>query len=548
MEHLRFLFKFGSKNRKKLIIALACLSFVSLSNLIYPWLFKLMIDYLVNGNKTGAAFNIPLVTAIFAGVIILSTVLGYYTSVLMQELGFELRNDVRSGYFRSLLNKPYPFFKNEAVGSLTSRATEDIGKLQSVYTGLLVPFYQNVLFITGCLILMLMLNPAATGIVFAIILSGIPVMHFFSKRIKKLSGEAQREHASANAVMDESLTGIREVKAFLLEKLRLRKYSDRSKAALEMEMKSSSYQAKSTQSVFVIVSLLLLLIFYMGVSGGSSWSPGSAVAFYFYAYSLTMAFLSLGRVYTHYNQITGSTARIVEIIGDGKSIQAVTDLENNNPANKEKLKGAIEFKNVTFGYSEDKTVLNNVSFSANKGDWLLITGPSGSGKSTITNLLMGFYKAKQGEILFDGKNIDETDINTIRGNIGYVGQEAVLFEGTIRENIMVSGGEDNEKTFSEILRVSMADKFIDGLPKGADTNIAERGVTLSAGQRSRIAIARALAADPAILLLDEANSMLEESLEEELWKNLYELRKNKTTIIFSHHTEAIPKVYKQFAL
>ena len=548
MKNLRFLLKFSSKNRKKLITALACLSFVSLSNLIYPWLFKLMIDYLVNGSKIGSELNIPMVTVLFAAVILLSTVLGYYTSVLMQELGFKLRNDVRRGYFRSLLDKPYPFFKNEAVGSLTSRATEDIGKLQSVYTGLLVPFYQNALFIIGCLTLMLTLNAPATGIVFAIILSGIPVMHYFSKKIKRLTGESQKEHASANAVMDESLTGIREVKAFLLERLRLGKYTARSKAAFEMEMKSSQYQAKSTQSVFVIVSLLLLLIFYLGVSGGTSWSPGSAVAFYFYAYSLTMAFLSLGRVYTHYNQITGSTARIVEIIGDENTIPVNSAFGKNEPAKKEMLKGKVEFNNVTFGYDEGKKVLSNVSFSVNNGEWILITGPSGSGKSTITNLILGFYKANSGEILFDEKNIEEFDKSTVRASIGYVGQEAILFEGTVRENILIASDETDEKAFREILRISISDKFIDQLPKGADTNIAERGVTLSAGQRSRIALARALAKDPAILLLDEVNSMLEESLEEELWRNLYELRKNKTTIIFSHHTEAIPKVYKHFTL
>ena len=543
MKHLKFLIKFSSKNRKQLIIALACLSFVSLSNLIYPWLFKLMIDYLVNGNKPGTQFNIPLVTGLFAGVILLSTLFGYYTSVLMQELGFKLRNNVRNGYFRSLLFKPYPFFKSEAVGSLTSRATEDIGKLQSVYTGLVVPVYQNVLFIAGCLTLMLTLNAAATGIVFLIILSGIPVMYFFSKKIKQLSGEGQKEHASANAIMDESLTGIREVKAFLLEKLRLKKYAERSNAALEKETLSSAYQAKSTQSVFVIVSLMLLLIFYIGVSGSSSWSPGSAVAFYFYAYSLTMSFLSLGRAYTSYNSISGATGRIVEIIDDD-----IKESENTAQIQNEPLKGNIEFKNVTFGYSSDKTVLKDLSFSVKQGEWILITGPSGSGKSTIANLMLGFYKANTGEVMFDGKNIEESEKGTIRGNIGYVGQEAVLFEGTIRENILITGINHDESRLNDILKISMTEQFIQQLPKGLDTNIAERGVTLSAGQRARIAIARALATDPAILILDEANSMLEESLEEELWKNLYEARRNKTTIIFSHHTEAIPKVYKHFKI
>ena len=232
-------------------------------------------------------------------------------------------------------------------------------------------------------------------------------------------------------------------------------------------MLSSKYQAKSTQSVFVIVSLMLLLIFYMGVSGSSSWSPGSAVAFYFYAYSLTMAFLSLGRAYTSYNSISGATGRIVEIIGDD-----IKEAKKTIQIQSEQLKGNIKFKNVTFGYSEDKTVLKDLTFSVNQGEWILITGPSGSGKSTIANLMLGFYEANSGEVIFDGKNIEEIDINIIRGSIGYIGQEAVLFEGTIRENILISGINPNESRLNDLLKISMTEQFIQQLPKGLDTNIA----------------------------------------------------------------------------
>jgi len=542
LDHLKFLLKHTSKNRKKLIIALGFLSFVSISNLVYPWLFKLMIDFLVNGNTKPGEINFPFLMGLLAGVMILSTIFGYYTNILMQELGFRLRNDVRNVYFRSLLNKPLAFFKDEQVGGLTSRATEDIGKLQGLYTGLLVPVYQNTLFIIGCLLLMLSLNPAATGIVFVIILCGLPAMYYFSKKIKIFSSESQREHAAANAVMDESLSGIRDVKAFLLERIRLKKYSLRSDSAFEKEMHSTRYQAKSTQSVFIIVSLMMLLIFFIGTSGGAAWSPGSAAAFYFYAYSLTMAFLSLGKAYTSYNSISGATAKIAELIGDdGNNIE--DDAGNLIP-----LKGKIEFRNVDFSYSADKQVLKDVSFSAAEGEWLLITGPSGSGKSTIANLLLGFYKPSSGDVLVDGINIDGINSSELRNSIGFVGQEAVMFEGTIRENILISGKETDEKKLKEILETSMSGDFINRMPAGLDTNIAERGVTLSAGQRARLAIARALVLDPAILVLDEANSMLEESLEKELWENLYKVRKNKTTIIFSHHTEAIPKVYKHFRL
>lgn len=543
MDQFKFLKKHASKNRKKLVIALTCLGFVSVSNLVYPWLFKILIDHLVGDNSKADELNIPFLTILLTIVMILSTIFGYFTNILMQELGYRLRNDVRNEFFKSLLYKPLSFFKNEQVGGLTSRATEDIGKLQGLFTGLVAPVFQNVLFITGCLLLMLQLNPPATGIVTAIILSAIPVIYYFSKKVKLYSAQSQREHASANAIMDETLTGIRDVKAFVLETLHLKKYSSRSVAALEEEMHSARYQAKSTQSVFIIISLLLLLIFYFGVSGISTWSPGSAAAFYFYAYSLTMAFLTLGRAYGQYNSIAGATQRIAELIGDGDSFNR--SLVQKKPV---KIEGKIEFRNVNFGYSDEKLVLKNVSFTVNNGEWFLITGPSGSGKSTIANLLLGFYEPGSGSVLLDGIGLNEIDHDMLRSNTGYVGQEAVLFEGTIRENILISGKQHGKPKLDEILKISLADSFINDLPQGLDTNIAERGVTLSAGQRSRIAIARALVIDPAILILDEANSMLDEELETELWKNLYEHRKNRTTIIFSHHTEAIPKVYKHLQI
>jgi subfamily B ATP-binding cassette protein MsbA len=355
---------------------------------VYPWLFKLLIDHLTGDNKQSTELNITLLTVLLTVIMLLSTVLGYYTNILMQELGFRLRNDVRNVFFKSLLYKPLAFFKGEQVGSLTSRATEDIGKLQGFYSALVAPVFQNVLFIAGCLLLMLQLNAPATGIVTAIILSAIPVIYYFSKKVKMYSAQSQREHASANAVMDESLTGIRDVKAFVLETLRLKKYTERSESAFEKEMHSARYQAKSTQSVFIIVSLLLLLIFYFGVSGFSAWSPGSAAAFYFYAYSLTMAFLTLGRAYSQYNSIAGATQRIGELIGEEPG-----NTKAELPKHTEQIEGNIEFRNVSFGYSEEKQVLHNISFTANKGEWLLITGPSGSGKSTIANLLLGWYRS-----------------------------------------------------------------------------------------------------------------------------------------------------------
>jgi len=541
LKHITFLYKYSVKYKFRLFTALICLTFVSLSNLMYPWLFKLIVDSF-NGSIAGN-LSIPHITVILLGVIFLSTILGYYTHTILNELGSRLRNDIRNEYFRTIINKPLSFFSGEAVGNLSSRATEDIGKLQPLFTGLVAPVYQNILFITGCLALMFMLNITATFIVLLIILIPLPIMLYFSKKIRLLSSESQMEHAFANAVMEETLFGIREVKAFLLEKFRAGKYAEKSSGALTKEMKLSRFQAKSTQSVYLILSVTLIVIFYLGTSKTASWSAGDTIAFFFYTYSLTMAILSIGRAYSSYNGIIGSTSRIVELLNESDS-----EIHDIVIPDEKKIMGRVEFRKVSFAYNKERQILNGISFSVNGGGWLLITGPSGSGKSTIANLLLGFYNPSGGVILIDGKNLTGYDIKTLRKQIGYVPQEALLFNGTIKENILLTNQDITSERLTAVLKICLLDGFIKSLPEGLETNISERGITLSAGQRSRIAIVRAIINDPSILILDEANSMLENSLEKILWQNLRMERENKTTIIFSHHTENIPGIYKHFNL
>jgi len=541
LKHIKFLYKYSVKYKFKLFKALICLTFVSLSNLIYPWLFKLIVDSF-NGTITGN-LSTSIVTVILLGVILLSTILGYYTYTIMNELGSRLRNDLRNEYFRTIINKPLSFFSGEAVGNLSSRATEDIGKLQPLFTGLVAPVYQNVLFITGCLALMFMLNITATLIVLLIILIPLPIMLHFSKKIRLLSSESQMEHAIANAIMEETLFGIREVKAFLLEKFRAGKYAEKSSGALTKEMKLSGYQAKSTQSVYLILSVTLIVIFYLGTSKATSWSAGDTIAFFFYTYSLTMAFLSIGRAYSSYNGIMGSTSRILELLKEGDS-----EINNTFIPDEKKIMGMVEYRKVSFAYNKERLILNDISFSVNNGGWLLVTGPSGSGKSTIANLLLGFYNPSRGAILIDEKDLSDYNIKSIRKHIGYVPQEPLLFNGTIKENILLTNQNIAAERLIAVLKICMLDEFIKSFPDGLETNISERGITLSAGQRSRIAIARAIINEPSILILDEANSMLEDNLEKVLWKNLRVERENKTTIIFSHHTENIPDIYTHFSL
>ncbi len=545
---LRYLWKYIREWKLKLTAALLCLTFVTLSNLLYPWLLKLMVDKFSTGSVYN--FNVGLFALVLILVFLVSSALGYYNYVLMQELGFMLRNRLRTEFYSSLLYKEMSFYSSNQIGELSSRATEDIGKMQPFFINLVAPVFQNVLFIAGCLIVMLFINWAATLIVLALIILIVPLILLFSRKIRQYSSNSQQKHSDANAYMEETLFGIREIKSFVLEKVKLRKYSERVAEASKDEIEASKLHSRTSHSIQLLLSILIVGVFYAGTSQtfSAGWSMGSIVAFYFYAYSVTMAFVAAGRVYLNYQVISGATNRIIDLLSGGTAEATALEAPEADKKEATPVSGRIEFKNVTFGYDEKTTVLKNLSFIVEPGGWLLITGPSGCGKSTIANLMMRFYDSKGGAVLIDEKQINKYDVYELRRQIGFAAQEPVLFHDTIKENILFSEKRVSEQRFNEVLKITRLDEFINGLPGGAETLIGERGITLSGGQRARIAIARALAFDPPILILDEANAMLEKELEQELWSGLALDRQNKTTIILSHHTESIPEIYKQLKL
>jgi ABC-type multidrug transport system fused ATPase/permease subunit len=541
LERLLFLWKYISPLRYKLALSLLALTFVSLTSLIFPWLLKLMIDRFSEPMKAGP--GITTLALILAAVFILSTVFGYYTYVRMQEMGIVLRNTLRASLFGNLLYRPMSFFKIQKVGELSARATEDLGKLQPFFAGLVTTIFQNILFICGCIILMILINAIATLLAVVIILLPLPFFVIYSKKIRKLSFESQQEHAFANALFEESLIGIRDVKSLVIEGLHLNLYSSRLERAKDKELSSWKFHSGVTQTIYFILSMILLVVFYTGtVNTGSAWSLGGAIAFYFYAYTLTMAFLSLGRSYLNYSGTMGAVDRIAGLLKEVEPERTMA-ITTDHP-----VKGNIEFCNVDFSYDNVNQVFTGFSFKVKPGSWIVITGPSGSGKSTIASLILNFYQPQSGEILLDGISLCSYDNSFLRGNIGFTGQDPILFSGSIKENILISHPETSQERFAKVINICCLDEFISQLPEGTDTLIGERGITISGGQKSRIAIARAIINNPPILILDEANSMLEAELEQKLWNNLIRDRKDKTTIILSHHIENIPKIFTHIEL
>ena len=538
MKRLTFLLSYVSEWKGKLLFALTALTFVSATSLVFPWLLKLMVDQF--STMMASTLSVPSIAFYLVILFSFSTVFGYYQQLTMHALGYRLRNALRVDLYQKLLTQPLKFHRDHQVGELSARATEDIGKLQPIFASLISPIYQNALIICGGLVLTALLNWAATLVMTFFMIVPIPFAMRYSKRIRQLAARSQADHASANAFFEETLVAIRDVKAFVREGAELSRYARFLSQAFKTEISASKLVIKGNQAAYFLLSVMLLTMYYLGSSGDPfpGWTLGSMVAVFFYAYTMAMAFLSIGRIYLTYQGVTGALERIMELLSAEKEMSISTQ-----PALQHKIHGKVEFQNVYFGYKPEKDVLRNVSFTVYPGTWVVIGGPSGSGKSTIANLLMRFYEPNSGNVCIDGIPLSQLDMTSARSQIGYVGQDPMLFHGTLKENLLLTKTEIADSALQKAIEVSCLSHVLSELPDGLHTVVGERGLTLSGGQKARVAIARALLVDPAILILDEANAMLEDDLEALLWKNLAGARAGRTTIVLTHHNKHIPRIY-----
>ncbi len=539
---ISFLWQYVSPWKKDLVLSLCALSVVSATTLVYPWLLKLMVDGFP-APSAGVADIGPIALALVA-LFICSTLLGYYQQITMNKLGYRLRNSLRADLFRSLLNHPLSFHRNQQVGELSARATEDVGKSQAVFTSLVAPIFQNSLIVCGGIAVSALLNPYASLVLIVFLILPMPFVLRFSRLIRDLASKSQAEHALANACFDESLVAIREVKAFGIEKTIWRRYVGLLATAFDTEVRASRLVIKGSQAAYLLLSIMLITTFYLAaVQAIPGWTIGSMVAFYFYAYTIAMALLSAGRIYLTFQSVMGALQRVQELVRESAGAVKI-----NQQGHRGTLSGTIELNNVNFSYDKEISILSQVSIEIPEGEWTVFTGASGAGKSTLASLILGLYEPDSGTIKIGGIPLPHWDKEALRNQMGYVGQDPFLFHGTLRENLLIGAAITHESAIAEALRIACLDEVVAGMPDGLETIIGERGYTLSGGQKSRVAIARALLPSPAILILDEANAMLEPLLEQELWTRLRDSRRSRTTIIFTHHTERIPDISHLFLL
>jgi len=445
--------------------------------------------------------------------------------------------DIRNKLYLKILNLPISFFSEEKKGDIMARVTQDVQEIEWSVMASLEKFFRDPVNILVFLIGLLVISPTLTLFVLVLLPISALIIGQIGKNLRKTSTKGQEQMGSLMSLLEETISGLRIIKAFNAKEKMENGFSRKNDQYTKtMNKITRKRYLASPLSEFMGAIVIVVLLSYGGnmvLSGSSALSAASFMAYIAIFSQLMTPAKSFSTAFYHVQKGLASFDRVDEILKIDKLIENI-----KTPVEINEFQSQIEYKNVTFSY-EEKPVLKEVSLSIHKGQTIALVGRSGSGKSTFVDLLPRFYDVDQGEILVDGINIKDLNIFQLRQLQGYVHQEAILFNDSFAANIAFGMGAPDQDKLWEAAKAAHADDFIRESPDGMNWIIGDQGGKLSGGQKQRISIARAIYANPEILILDEATSSLDTESEREVQQALKELMKNRTTLIVAHRLSTI---------
>jgi ATP-binding cassette subfamily B protein len=445
-------------------------------------------------------------------------------------------HDLRQTLYFHIQRLSLSYHDRKQTGDLISRVTSDIDAIQTFITSSLLDALVDVLTLLGMVGVMAYINWRFTLIALSIAPPLAVVVFVYTRNIKKASREVRKKEGEIVSVIQEVLTSIRVVKAFAREDYEQRRLEDESLENVEIALRARSLKARLAPLVSVIVAVGTGLVLWFGsrmvLAGGLE--PGSLILFIFYLGKMYKPMQDLSKMTDAYSKASVGYERIREVLDTQGEIK---DLPGARQVSR--LKGAVEFEHVTFGYNPNRPALEDVSFKIAPGQVAAFVGPTGAGKTTIISLIPRFYDPSAGVVKIDGVDIRQFQQRSLRRQISFVLQETVLFRGPIWQNIAYGKPDASRAEIHRAAELANAAEFIEKMPEGYDSTIGERGVTLSGGQRQRIAIARAVIRNTPILILDEPSSGLDAESEKLVFEALDRLMKGKTSIVIAHRLSTI---------
>jgi subfamily B ATP-binding cassette protein MsbA len=541
MDIFKRLLQLARPHASKFILAMLCMLVVGATTSTLAFLVKPALDEIFLKRNSAMLMWIPLaVIAIF----LIKGGCNYMQTILMSFIGQRVIADLRNNLYRRIQMQSLSFFTKNPTGILMSRITSDVGYVQGAVSEAVTSLLKDS-FTLICLVFVIFYRDWQLAIIamFVFPLTIYPIAKFGAK-MRNIATRTQVTMGSLTTLLQETISGTRIVKAFSMEEYENKRFAKENEHLFKLAMKSVSVSAVSSPFMEFLGGVgIAAIIFYGGyqVIRGVS-TPGT---FFSFLTALIMLYEPVKRLTNVNNTIQQGIAGAVRVFS---IIDIVPDIKNDEDASElPKISRGIDIQNVTFRY-EETPVLKNISLSIKAGEVVAFVGMSGGGKTTLVNLIPRFYDVSEGHIVIDGHDIRHVTIESLRGQIGIVTQQTILFNDTVRRNIAYGSIEKTDEDIIHAAKAANAHDFIINLPKGYDTIIGEQGAKLSGGERQRISIARALLKDAPILILDEATSSLDTEAEIEVQDALEYLMKGRTTLIIAHRLSTIRNAHRILVL
>ena len=529
------IFKYAGNNKWKFYLGLFFLLLTSITALAFPKFLGMLVDCVA---KKDLAMANKIAIGLF-GILILQSVFSFFRLSLFINFTENTLANIRFALYENLIKLPMSFYAQKRVGELNSRLSADITQLQDTLTSTIAEFLRQFILIIGGFIILATISPKLTLMMMSIVPVVAVAAVIFGRFIRKYGKKTQDKVAESQVVVEETLQGITNVKAFANEWYEIQRYKNKINEIVKIAIKGGQYRGFFASFIIICLFGAVVAVVWYGVTltiSGEMKNVGQLISFVLYSAFIGASFGGIAELYSQLQKAIGSTERIFELLDETPE-----KISSKHQLITEKIKGNVTFKNVQFSYPSrpEIQVLKDVNFTANFGQKIAIVGPSGAGKSTISSLLLRFYDIDGGEILIDDKNIYDYDLENLRGNMSIVPQDVILFGGTIRENIAYGKPNATDEEIFTAAKQANALDFVNGFPEKFETLVGERGIKLSGGQRQRIAIARALLKNPSILILDEATSSLDSESEKLVQQALETLMEGRTSIIIAHRLSTI---------
>jgi ATP-binding cassette subfamily B protein len=535
------------RKRHVIVLILFVIMLVAL-DIIYPLLNKYAIENYFSDNPDFSTKYIFISAYALVALGYFISVCGFIRNagVVEVEVGYELREEA----YKNLQILPFAYYDKTPAGWIMARLTSDSRKLATIISWGLVDLLWGLLSMVGVLTVMFFLNWRLALIIVVLLPILFVVSMYFRKRILWAYRDVRKTNSKITASYNEGILGNKTTKTLTLEEKKVRDFNE-----LAEDMRKSSIKAVIRSSIFfpiVLVLSYIAVMFILRVGGDYIINAkyGFTVALLATFISYTTFFfdpvMQVARILAELQQAQASAERIIalietepEIYDSPEVIEKYGTILEPKRENFEELLGDIEFKNVTFRYNDKETILENFNLQVKRGTSVALVGATGSGKSTIVNLICRFYEPVEGQILIDGKDYKERSITWLHENLGYVLQTPHLFNGTIMENIRYGRFDATDEEVIEAAKRSYVDEFVKDLPEGYNTIVGEGGSKLSVGERQLISFARALVANPKILILDEATSSIDTETEVKIQEVIKTILKGRTSFIIAHRLSTI---------